>query len=252
VFLHGSGDSGAGIRASLTQLGFTEVRGGWFVPLDALSACTRCLTGLSMPSRKVTAALHTRSLGFRPLSAYVKQKGPSLSHLGGRASSFPQALAQSGLQLVCPTAAARPYALCGGERMNVWHNRWDMTYEAPEDPAGVEDSYQQILEVIVGLMGQGVASNRIFVGGFSMGGGMALQFLARFRRPLAGVFALSSFLPRDSQAYAALVPGGASCPWPPILMCHGECGAAVVSPRDWPRDFPCSLGGWLPIGAAVR
>jgi phospholipase/carboxylesterase len=57
----------------------------------------------------------------------------------------------------------------------------------------------QILDIIAQLMGEGIAPNRIFVGGFSMGGGMALQFLARFKRPLAGVFAMSSFLATDSR-----------------------------------------------------
>jgi hypothetical protein len=31
-----------------------------------------------------------------------------------------------------------------------------------------------------------------------MGGGMALQFLSRFQRPLAGVFCMSSFLADQS------------------------------------------------------
>lgn len=54
----------------------------------------------------------------------------------------------------------------------------------------------------------GIGSRSVFVGGFSMGGGMALQFLARHPEPLGGVFGFGSFLATDSSVY---VPAGPVC-----------------------------------------
>lgn len=43
------------------------------------------------------------------------------------------------------------------------------------------------------------------LGGFSMGGGMAMHLAYRFHQDLAGVFALSSFLNKDSAVYQVSV-----------------------------------------------
>jgi poly(3-hydroxybutyrate) depolymerase len=45
---------------------------------------------------------------------------------------------------------------------------------------------------------KGIGSESVYVGGFSMGGGMALQLLARHPERMAGVFGLGSFLATDS------------------------------------------------------
>jgi predicted esterase len=46
---------------------------------------------------------------------------------------------------------------------------------------------------------KGISSSSVFVGGFSMGGGMALEFLARHHPvQLAGVFGFGSFLATGS------------------------------------------------------
>lgn len=41
----------------------------------------------------------------------------------------------------------------------------------------------------------------MFKGGFSMGGGMAFHMAYRYRREVAGCFALSSFLNNESVVY---------------------------------------------------
>lgn len=47
----------------------------------------------------------------------------------------------------------------------------------------------------------GVPREKVIVGGFQMGGAMALHLGYKFNTNIAGVFALSSFLPPDSLLY---------------------------------------------------
>ena len=65
---------------------------------------------------------------------------------------------------------------------------------------------------------RGVASERIVIAGFSQGGAIALSAALRHPQRLAGVMALSTYLPlRDSLA-AEASPANRDVP---ILMCHG-------------------------------
>jgi len=49
-----------------------------------------------------------------------------------------------------------------------------------------------------------VPASRIAIGGFSMGGGIALQAALRSKRRFAGVFALSSYLCKNAAVYGRL------------------------------------------------
>ena len=50
----------------------------------------------------------------------------------------------------------------------------------------------------------GIPYNRIIVGGFSMGGALALHLAYRFNKPFAGCFTISSFLNHDSLVYEVI------------------------------------------------
>jgi hypothetical protein len=48
------------------------------------------------------------------------------------------------LELICPTAPARPYTMAGGMQSNVWFDRTDLHPAAREDAAGADASYQMV------------------------------------------------------------------------------------------------------------
>lgn len=50
----------------------------------------------------------------------------------------------------------------------------------------------------------GIPAKNTIIGGFSMGGAMAIHLGFKFKPEIAGVFALSSFLPPDSLLYKVL------------------------------------------------
>ncbi|XP_045040376.2 lysophospholipase-like protein 1 isoform X9 [Desmodus rotundus] len=84
---------------------------------------------------------------------------------------------------------------------NVWFDRFKISNDCPEHL----DSINAMCQVLTGLIDDevrsGIKKSRILVGGFSMGGCMAMHLAYRNHRDVAGVFALSSFLNKASAVY---------------------------------------------------
>jgi len=133
------------------------------------------------------------------------------------------------IRILYPTARTRPYTLNQGEPSNVWFDRVKLAPDVPEHVDTIKETAQDILQMIEGEVKLGIPLKRIVVGGFSMGGAMALHIGYKYTKDLAGVFALSSFLNEGSQVYKELEkkPEGL----PPLLMCHG--GRDTVSFHEW-------------------
>ncbi|CAM9320420.1 unnamed protein product [Choristocarpus tenellus] len=93
-----------------------------------------------------------------------------------------------------------PYTLAGGVTSHVWFDRSALSPSAPQDKNGVRRSIHQVAEEIRNLEEAGVPRGGIFIGGFSMGGCLALEFLTvkEYAGTLGGVFCHSSFLNMDS------------------------------------------------------
>lgn len=126
-----------------------------------------------------------------------------------------------------PTAPLIPYTPSNGELSNVWFDRYDITPEVPEH----EESLNVISQEMQGLIktirkDDNLPLHKIVVGGFSMGGALALHTAYRFSPGLAGAFTLSSFLNTDSAVYKQ---GQAFDT--PLFMCHGDRDTMV--PLSW-------------------
>ncbi len=65
----------------------------------------------------------------------------------------------------------------------------------------------------------GISAARIVLAGFSQGGAIALQAGLRYAQPLAGILALSTYLPLAATLAAEAAPANRAIP---ILMCHGR------------------------------
>lgn len=148
----------------------------------------------------------------------------SVKILFGRNFSFPH------IRILYPTAPERAYTPSFGMRQHVWFNRHDVEISAPEDLSTVEPMAEEINKLIDQELRLGVDIKRIVLGGFSMGGSMALQMGYRFRPEVGGVFSLSSFLNRGSKVYEVLKTSQ-DANYPPLFMCHGERDDVV--PYEW-------------------
>ena len=100
-----------------------------------------------------------------------------------------------GARFVLPHAPQRPVTLNGGMVMRAWYDLYDLGFSRNEDRQGIEQARQQLLSLIQRERERGLSSDRILLAGFSQGGALALHTALRCAEPLAGVLALSAYLP---------------------------------------------------------
>ncbi|XP_074753339.1 lysophospholipase-like protein 1 isoform X3 [Athene noctua] len=104
--------------------------------------------------------------------------------------------------------------------------RYKISNDCPEHIESIDSMCQGLTDLINDEIKNGIAKNRILIGGFSMGGGMAMHLAYRFHQDLAGVFALSSFLNKDSAVYQALKRNDSVLP--ELFQCHGTADELVL------------------------
>ena len=126
-----------------------------------------------------------------------------------------------------PHAPMRPVTINNGYVMRAWY---DVSFGDLEgnsrraDERGVRESQAQITLLVEREAQRGVAPERIVLAGFSQGGAIALQTGLRYPRRLAGVMALSTYLP-----LAETLPGEAAAAnlRTPVFMAHGTYDPVV-------------------------
>ena len=105
-----------------------------------------------------------------------------------------------------------------GYMMPAWYDIYGLTGNSKEDASGIKTSQEYINALIQKELGKGIASERIVLAGFSQGGAIALHTALRYPQRLAGVLALSTYLPLKSTLVAEAHPANADLP---IFMAHG-------------------------------
>ena len=116
----------------------------------------------------------------------------------GWASSL-DALNLQNIKIVCPTATSKPVSLNMGMLMPSWFDLFSLDPAGKEDENGIVKACKEIDTVINQEIKAGVPSNRIFLGGFSQGGALALYTALNIDKKLAGVIALSAWVPLRQQ-----------------------------------------------------
>jgi phospholipase/carboxylesterase len=194
-----------------------------------------------------------------------------LHGLGADGHDFEQLVRQWGLadelgaRFVLPHAPVMPVTLNGGMRMRAWYDIYDLRFDGREDAAGIEQARRHLLEMIEREQRRGIAGDHILLAGFSQGGAVVLHTALRYRQPLAGVLALSTYLPlrqaletdplvdpgqmtlrMDHGIHDSVVPFAAAQRSRQLLqergyrvdfnsypMDHGLCPQQMTSLRDW-------------------
>jgi phospholipase/carboxylesterase len=127
------------------------------------------------------------------------------------------------IRFVFPHAPMRPVTINGGMTMRAWYDIKTFDREGPQDEVGIRESALLLERLIERERQRGSDYGRIVVAGFSQGGAIALHTALRFPTRLAGLIALSTWLPL-AQAFreeVAAVPGAVSRDLP-IFMAHGS------------------------------
>jgi phospholipase/carboxylesterase len=102
-------------------------------------------------------------------------------------------------RFIFPHAPHRPITVNGGMVMPGWYDVLAMDLPTQEDTKGIQDSDQILCNYISQEIESGISAQRIVLAGFSQGGAIALQTGLRYPLALAGIIALSTYLPlRDT------------------------------------------------------
>jgi phospholipase/carboxylesterase len=120
------------------------------------------------------------------------------------------------VRFVFPHAPVRPVTLNQGMRMRAWYDIVQLG-GGPEDETGIRGS-QQLLEAMIAEEKKRGART-IVLAGFSQGGAVVLQTALRHAERLAGVLALSTYLPLNATVEAERSPASRDLP---IFMAHGQ------------------------------
>lgn len=102
---------------------------------------------------------------------------------------------QAEVRFVFPHAPLRPVTLNQGAIMRAWYDILQINARTEEDSPGIQAAEKFIHELIAEQVQLGIPSQKIILAGFSQGGAVALYTGLRFNQPLAGILALSTYLP---------------------------------------------------------
>ncbi len=139
-----------------------------------------------------------------------------------------QALGAPAARYVFPHAATMPVTINGGAVMRAWYDIVGADLVRREDEKGIRASQSQVETLIARERERGLAGSRIVLAGFSQGGAIALQTGLRQSTPLAGIIALSCYLPLADSFAEERTAASASVP---IFMAHGTSDPIVPLAR---------------------
>ncbi|HZX24203.1 MAG TPA: alpha/beta fold hydrolase [Woeseiaceae bacterium] len=155
------------------------------------------------------------------------------------------------LRFVFPHAPIRPVTINAGMRMRAWYDIVAIDRRARQDEEGIRESAAATVELIEREKERGIPAARIVLAGFSQGGAVAIHTALRYPERLAGLIALSTWMPLGESLAGE---GSAANRDLPVFMAHGrqdpmvpvalgeqtrEALAAAGYPLDWQTyDMP--------------
>ena len=120
------------------------------------------------------------------------------------------------LRFVFPHAPVRPVTINGGMHMRAWYDIVSLDAEGRADAAGVRESTALLDALIAREVERGIPEEKIVIAGFSMGGAIVINKTLTTSRNLAGLMALSTYLPIPGE-----VDTSSSNRDLPVFMGHG-------------------------------
>ncbi len=145
-----------------------------------------------------------------------------------------------GIRFVFPHAPSIPVTVNAGYAMPAWYDISGTDLISDQDAAGIQRSELEVLGLIAHEIERGIPSERIVLAGFSQGAAMTLHTALRTPFALAGIMALSGYLPLADRlaierSHANLLT--------PVFMAHGRHDTVVVPRRgEEARDALLALG----------
>ncbi len=144
------------------------------------------------------------------------------------------------IRFIFPHAPSIPVTLNGGYVMPAWYDILGPDLVNRQDAAGIQRSARAIVALIEYEAARGLSPEHIVLAGFSQGCAMALHTGLRLPQRLAGIMALSGYLPLADTLATERHPANARTP---IFMAHGSQDPVVLPARaEASRELLSQLG----------
>lgn len=135
-------------------------------------------------------------------------------------------------RFMLPNAPVREISAHPGYPLRAWYDVRSDKIDDNEDRLGIRETAAKIHLLIKEVEKAGIPRNRIFLGGFSQGAASALYAGLREEEPIAGIIALSGYLPLAGSLFAEITDAGRHTP---VFMAHGLFDS-VISPLTAQRS----------------
>ena len=132
------------------------------------------------------------------------------------------------VRYVFPSAPEMPVTINGGYVMRAWYDILGTQIDRHEDEAGLRASAERVSALIDREIARGIPAHRIVLMGFSQGCAMTLLTGLRYPERLAGLVALSGYLPLATATAAEKSDANTLTP---IFMGHGRSDGVVPMAR---------------------
>jgi len=123
------------------------------------------------------------------------------------------------IRFIFPHAPTRPVTINFGYVMPAWYDIYSLNRDMQEDAEGIKQSSTAITQLIEQEKKLGIPSDKIILAGFSQGGAIALHTALHYPEKLAGVIALSTYVPLHKHFGLHTEKANSNTP---IFMAHGE------------------------------
>ena len=127
-------------------------------------------------------------------------------------------------RFIFPHAPIQPVSLNNGISMPAWYDLYGLDLNSKEDKLGLQKIRIEINKLVENQIKQGISVERIVLAGFSQGGALALYAGLQHTPPLAGILAMSCYLPLRQQLSNYAKSDDNSLP---IFMAHGTMDDVV-------------------------
>lgn len=128
------------------------------------------------------------------------------------------------LKFIFPHAPEMPVTINQGYVMRAWYDIVAPSIDQHADQTGIQQSQQQIIQLIEQQEQNGMAAEKIILAGFSQGAVMALMTGLNYPKRLAGLIGLSGYLPSPDLTLKNAHPANANTP---IFLAHGKEDSVV-------------------------
>ncbi len=184
-----------------------------------------------------------------PLNKPIDRAVIWLHGLGASGHDFEPVVPELGLnndmavRFIFPHAPNRPVTINGGMVMPSWYDIFEMSLDRKVDIAQIEQSSQQIKDLINREIEHGVKPEHIVIAGFSQGGAVAYHLALGYPQRLAGLMTLSTYLATNEQInYSAankeipiLIEHGTHDPVVPVAL--GEQASKTLSAKGYNVEY---------------